>query len=441
MLGAALLSAAAVDFEIPAAEPAEASLTPTQIAGEGFHIQNPVHSDGLMHHYVVESRFGLFTAYGRDALAVRLREVAALTTIAKTSDTEVVLKSVSRGIEEDARSVVQVALNPVGTVIGIPKGIAHLFSGYKAEAGEIAAQVRQTSKGGDSHKGDSHKKEGGRAAQAEHAARQYADRYLGLSAAERRWYARLRVDPYANNEVLRRAIKRLARVDAAASFGVRFAPLGVPFAGEVRRALDAIYNEDPAVLRKRRHEALAGFGLSASEMEGFENALLLTPTRQTLLVDAVQGLQGAEGRAELLRHAAAVTAEDEIEVFLSSTCLLQHFHSRSPVARVLAGLRVPTAQRADGHVMVFGAFDDVQWTEDVAAYEYAIREALPRDAGVRELWLAGIASPRAHDALAERGWEIHDGVEASLGCASSEALAGTAVPTGLRPSGRGPSAP
>src|SRR5437763_16138707 len=78
MLGAALLSPAAVDFEVPAAEPAAASLTPTQIAGEGFHIQNPVHSDGLMHHYVVESRFGLFTAYGRDALAVRLREVAAL---------------------------------------------------------------------------------------------------------------------------------------------------------------------------------------------------------------------------------------------------------------------------------------------------------------------------------------------------------------------------
>lgn len=413
VLGAALLSAAAVDFEIPADEPPEASLTPTQIAGESFHIQNPVHSDGLMHHYVVESRFGPFTAYGRDALAVRLREVAALTTIAKTSDTEVVLKSVSRGIEEDARSVVQVALNPVGTVIGIPKGIAHLFSGYKAEAGEIAAQVRQTSKGGDSHK-----KEGGRAAQAEHAARQYADRYLGLSAAERRWYAQLRVDPYTNNEVLRRAVKHLARIDAAASFGVRFAPLGVPFAGEVRRALDAIYNEDPAVLRKRRHEALAGFGLSASEMEGFENALLLTPTRQTLLVDAVQGLEGVEGRAELLRHAAAVTAEDEIEVFLSSTCLLLHFHSRTPVARVLAGLRVPTAQRADGHVMVFGAFDNVHWTEDVAAYEHAIREALPGDAGAREFWLAGAVSPGAHAALTRLGWDIHDRAEVSLGCAS-----------------------
>src|SRR5947207_15844063 len=103
MLGAVLLSAAAVDFEIPAAEPAEASLTPTQIAGESFHIQNPVHSDGLMHHYVVESRFGLFPAYGRDALAVRLREVAALTTIAETSDTAAALESVSRGIQEEYR--------------------------------------------------------------------------------------------------------------------------------------------------------------------------------------------------------------------------------------------------------------------------------------------------------------------------------------------------
>ncbi len=423
LLGVARLGAAG-DFETPADEPPDASLTPIQVAGEGFHIQNPVHSDGLMHHYIVESRFGVFPAYGYDALAVRLREVAALTTIARTSETEVVLKSVSRGMEEDARSLVQVALNPVGTVIGIPKGIAHLFGGYKAQAGEIAAQVRSSSKGDDSQK-----KGGGRAGQAEHAAKRYADRYLGLSAAERRWYAQLHVDPYTNNEVLGRAVRRLARVDAAASFGVRFAPVGVPFAGEVRHALDVIYNEDPALLRKRRHEALAGYGLSPAEIESFENTLLLTPTRQTLLADAVQGVEGVEGRAELLRHASTLTAEDEIEVFLSSTCLLLHFHSRWPVARILAGLRVPTAQLADGRVTVFGAFDNLQWTADVAAYERAIREALPHDAGARELWLAGSVSPRARTALRELGWEIHDRAEVSLGCGYNEALANTALPS------------
>ena len=38
-----------------------------------------------MHHYVIESRFGLFPAYGREALKIRVREMAALTQIAKTT--------------------------------------------------------------------------------------------------------------------------------------------------------------------------------------------------------------------------------------------------------------------------------------------------------------------------------------------------------------------
>jgi hypothetical protein len=411
------------DFETPGDEPPDASLTPSQVAGESFHVQSPVHSDGLMHHYVVESRFGVFPAYGHDALAMRLREVAALTTIERTSQTMVFFKSVGRGMQEDVRSVVQVATNPVGTVIGIPRGSAHLLGGYQAEAQEVVADVRSPSKtDGSGAKGQG----SARAAQAERAAKQYAARYLGFSAAERRWYAQLHVDPYTNNEVLRRAVKRLARVDAAASFGMRFAPVGVPFAGEVRRALDAIYNEDPAVLRKRRHEALAGYGLNPAEIESFENGLLLSPTRQTLLADAVQALEGVQGRAELLRHASTVTAEDEMEVFLSSTCMLLHFHSRWPVARVLAGLRVPTAQLADGRVTVFGAFDAVHWTADVAAYEQPIREALPHGAAARELWLAEPVSPRARRALTELGWEIQDRAEVSLDCAASETVASAA---------------
>jgi len=35
-------------------------------------------------------------------------------------------------------------------------------------------------------------------------ATRYADRYLGVSAAERRYYQELGVDPYTNNQVLKR---------------------------------------------------------------------------------------------------------------------------------------------------------------------------------------------------------------------------------------------
>lgn len=253
----------------------------------------------------------------------------------RTSAADVALKSVARGIQEDARSLLKVATNPVGVVTGIPRGIGHLLGGYRARAQEISQQAEHTLHGGgDAKSKGSHGDAAARmVSQTEHAARSYADHYLGLTDSERRWYAKLGVDPYSSNEVLRRAIQRLAKIDAAASLGMRFAPIGVPFDGEVNRALDVIYDEDPAALRRRRHEDLVRDGLTATEVSTFENTALLNPTRQTLLVDAVKSLAGVTDRAELLRHAAAVTTEEEMEVFLDSTCQLVKFHSGSHPGR------------------------------------------------------------------------------------------------------------
>ncbi len=398
LLIAALLAASAsaavnMDFDVPADEAPAASLTPVQVSGKNFQVRDPVHSDGLMHHYVVDSRFGEFEAYGRDELDLRLREIVALTRIAETSDGEVALKAVTRGIEDDVKSVVSVVKDPVGTVLGIPKGIGHLLGGYRARAGELADKVQHSGSGDAKGTGEP------AANQAEHLAKKYIDQYMGLSKAERLWYAKLDIDPYTRNIVLRRAVGRLAKVDSGVSFGMKFVGGGVPYASEARRALDAIYNEDPAVLRKKRRKALAGFGLTAAEVERFENTLLLDPTRQQALVDAMQTLEGVQGREELLRTAVSVTSEVEAEVFLRSTRLLLRMHARRPVARLLAGVRLPCAQFADRRIVVFGAFDAVQWTAEVAGYEGAMLGALPADAAAREVWLSGNVSPRARGAL------------------------------------------
>jgi len=312
--------AAADHFEQAPQEAPSVSLPSAQVSGGDFHIQDPVLSDGLMHHYVVESRFGSFPALGKAALEVRLREVAALATIARTSDSEVVLKSVVRGMQDDVRTL----------------------------------------------------------------------------------------NPYTPNEVLRRAIQRLAKIDGAAGTAMRFAPIGVPFAGEARRALDTIYNEDPAVLRKRRHDALVSYGLSATEVDRFENAALLNPTRQTLLVNAVESLSGVDSRVELLRHAMSVTTEDEIEVFLESTRMLIQFHAQTPVKSILPGVRVPAARLADGRVAVFGSFDAVYWTQEVARYAGEFHDAVSaQDVAKLDVWLAGAVSPRARQELEARGWSVH----------------------------------
>jgi len=391
-------SATDENFDVPADEAPGMSLTPAQVSGKNFKIRDPVQSDGLMHRYVVESHFGEFEAYGRDELDLRLREVAALTQISETSESEVALKAVARGIEGDVKSVVSVVKDPVGTVLGIPRGIGHLLGGYRARAKELSHKAASTDAAGD---GKTPKDE------PKNLARQYVDRYMGLSKAERRWYAKLDIDPYTRNEVLRRAVRRLAKIDSGVSFGMKFVSAGVPYAGEARRALDAIYNQDPAVLRKKRRAALAGFGLTPAEVERFENTLLLDPTRQQALVDAMQALQGVDGREELLRTAMNVTSEVEVEVFLRSTRQLLRMHENRPVARIVAGVRMPCAQFADGRIAIFGAFEAVQWTSEVAGYEGSVLNSLPADIPAREVWLSGTLSPRARAALERRGWEVH----------------------------------
>src|SRR3984957_19068427 len=137
----------AADFEGPPAEPASTSLAPELASGANFHVSEPVQSDGLMHHYVIESSFGQFPAYGQDALKIRVREMAALTELSKKTDVGVAAKTVEQGVENQAKTVRKVVTNPVGTITGIPKGIGHLFSGFKAQASEASDQAKKDTSG------------------------------------------------------------------------------------------------------------------------------------------------------------------------------------------------------------------------------------------------------------------------------------------------------
>jgi hypothetical protein len=414
-----LAANADTDFESPPAEPPAASLVPEQVTGENFHVVDPVQSDGLMHHYVLDSHYGVFPAYGRDALVVRLQEVAALNQIAHTSKANVILASVIRSATPDAPELILLATHPVGSVVGIPAGIVHLLGGYAAETKEFthrsdradtSTSDKATSDKSASDTSTTPKKEDKVASDAV----RYAQRYLGVTDAERRWYRKLGVDPYTSNEVLRKAVHRLARVDAAAGLGMRFASLPrVPYGSQLDRAMDAIYKENPAVLRAKRRELLKGYGLTAAEISHFEHDLLLNPTRQSILVEIAKSLDGVAGRDELFRHAMTVTSVEEVQVFLRSAALLPALHTQRPLAKILPGLRIPAAQRADGHVLLIGAFDSVYWTQDVAGYESALRQALPGDAP-REVWLSGAISPRARAELSQRGWEVHDQAAAML---------------------------
>jgi hypothetical protein len=382
-------------------------LPAAMVAGTNFHVVDPVHGDGLMYPFVVDSRFGKFDAYGRLALAKRIGEVAALTELAKKSDVQLVAGGVEHGVESEVKTAVGVVKNPIGTVTGIPKGIAHLFHGYTAQSQEALASAKNSANSsgstGDTARSDVKK--------GEDAAKRYGERYLGITAAERGWYKRLGVDPYTDNRVLHDAIRKAAKTEAVGSFGVKFAGLpAIPGIAITQRAVDAIYNEDPAAIRERTRKTLASYGVSATEIEAWLNNPVLSPTRQVLLLSAAEALNGVGGRAELFRHSLDLTSDAEAQVYLRSAGLLVLAHKNHPLKAIVPGVRLPSAEFADGRLVICGAFESIYWTEDVAKAEEQLRTSLPpqREGLGRELWIAGTLSNRAREALGRRGWDLHE---------------------------------
>lgn len=384
-------------------------LPASMVSGPNFHVLAPVRGDGLMDHFVVVSRFGSFDAYGQAALAIRIHEIAALTELSKTSDIQIAAGGAVQGAESEVKTATLVVTHPVQVVSGIPRGIGHLFSGFRARGQELAADAKSSAKSMGSQNASGDVRSGGKA--AGRAARSYAERYLGITAAERGYYKKLGVDPYTDNKVLRDTIRRDAKIAAGAGFGMKFAGMvGIPGIGIAQRTVDAIYNEDPAVIRQRTRKTLAGYGLSPTEIETFMNAPLLSPTRQVVLLAEAQALNGVAQRGELFRHAIGLTSDVAVQVYLRSVWLLVKANEARPVVSVIPGVLLPAAQHADGSLVVCGAFESVYWTERVAQLEKELRSALPKapPGTALEFWIAGTISERARGAGRELGWVVHE---------------------------------
>src|ERR1700676_5188824 len=181
LMSVAVASDSSVGFEVAPNLAPSVLLPASMVSGTHFQVVEPVQSDGLMHVYTIDSKFGQFDAYGRAALEVRIHEIAALTEISKTSTIEVAAGCGGRGVGTQVPTAVGVGAHPVGTITGIAKGIAHLFHGYVDEGKEAvgkAQNVAAPTAGAAATRSTA-------VAQGEAGAERYARRYFRLTSAAR----------------------------------------------------------------------------------------------------------------------------------------------------------------------------------------------------------------------------------------------------------------
>ena len=404
--------AAEQQYEKPPALQASDVLSEKMQAGDSFKVKQQVHNDGVMNHYVVDTDYGQFQAYGDLALARLMREIHVMVQLDETSKTDVFAKAAMDSATGDLKTIGHLARHPVGTVKGLPGGVSRMFHKYNREAKKAADAVSDAVPGGSGDDGGD--EDGGTTDQVTQAAENYALKWFGVSGAESRWYKKLEIDPYTRNQVLRGKVKSVAHVDAAAHFGMKFVPIpSIPGAGYLDKVNDAVWTMDPQELKAHNIKTLQDAGVDEKLIHKFMTNENLSPSQQTLTLSTLAEMKGVEGLQGMLQIAADADSVDVAEFNLANNLFLAAYHkSHKPVTKVFAGEPVPVALNKDNGLVIIVSADYTFWVEELSeAIGHMARKYSDMDVNSRELWLRGKASPRFQTELDDLGWKVRPQIQ------------------------------
>lgn len=404
------------------------------LEGPDFRVDDRVLNDGYLNTYGLLTPWGRFEAYGEEMLRVRIDEVGALRQLSELGRSKVFLDSLSGSVRSTWESAARVVRQPVETLEGVPGGIGRLFvrTGRKIEEGyvdlrELADEVSEEVAEHRQEKADEAAAEAPRPDAgdeqrekprdddtldkvAEEAARQ-ARRELGVSRAQRRWARALGVDPYTDNEVLRRELERVARAAAAGRFATKLVP-SVALVGELGKIDDLVWSKDPKALEKHNRRQLFGLGVDEKVVDALLDNRSYTPTRRTSLINALLALDGTFGRYQLVRLAAGAMTPQETFFFERGSELLAVYHrDHEPFDEILTGPLWGGGLTKGGTFVLALPVDYLVWTREAAELLPEISRRYRGDSRVKQrvLWLTGTTSKRARSELEALGWRVETG--------------------------------
>jgi hypothetical protein len=368
------------------------------LSGPHFKVADAVKTDGYMTAFTVQTDFGTLEAPSRELLEVRVHEVPAMAKLDELGKSEVFAKAFAASAAKKAKAVANVATHPVETVKGVPQGVGRFFKRTGAKAKDAAGDAKDAVAGDDAQKSG-----GGKSTEAEAA--QAAEDVSGMSKVRRQWAQKLGVDPYTTNAVLAKKLDDVAWASYAGGFALNITTAAIP-GSNLTKVNDLVWQLPPADIAKRNDEKLKAMGVADATRKAFLKNPHFTPSLQTEMVTALEGLGQAAGRNDAVALAVRETdSEEDARFFRRNAVLLARYHKEvEPVATVQARQRVFIGRTQSGAVAFPAAVDFLTWTAEVDA----VSAEPGLKAAKRELWLSGRASATAKKELGGRGWAVRE---------------------------------
>jgi hypothetical protein len=367
------------------------------IAGPNHRVRDVVVSYGYMHHYTVDSEFGVFEVTGDGALRKLLNEIRAIAALRGVSRSEAFAESVKHAAKSPFRLGKKLITDPVDTVSGLPRGAFSIFG----NVGKAVTMEHDPS-------------EDSRVKQA-----------LFVSSWKRDYCAELGCDVYSSNKMLQEELNRVGWAAAvgglsvsavtAASEAAAVAALGnVRLAESVHSVLK---EEPPSRLRIINEQKLSAMGVSPGLAKRFLDHPIFTPRHDTVIVHALSGLKGARGRDVFLE--SALVAEDEVgaNFFEDIAEIMSGYHeTAAPIGEIAVVNGFVLARTKKGTALLPFPLDHGVWSEraDRVITNLQATYAAAGFSGKFEIWVTGTVTPLARRQLQLRGMEVVENVDARI---------------------------
>ena len=397
--GPRMAAAGESPFETPPVLKASDLVGPELLKGPRFRVDEKVPTTDLVAHFSLRSDVGDFQAHGREMLRIRVAELAAIEQLLATSKTETFLKAAGNAAVRPVKSAANIVMSPVETAKGIPEGLGRFYDRMKM-GGQHLTEAATDSGKSDAEKTDEVTRRVGSIT---------ADAF-GYEQERRALAKSLQADPYTTNPVLAEKLSDVAWVAFSGRFGVNtLISVAVPASMVITATSvtnDLVWDTKPADLLKRHAETLATMGVGEPGVRALLKNQWYSLTVLTLLVNGLERLEGATGRAEVVSLAASATSEDDARFVTGCVQMLAKHHETIERLSEIAGQGTVIGRTSGGAVVVPAPVDYLSWTQRIS--NFAHRSDLK--AKDRSVWLTGQMSPRAKQQFAALGWTVHERV-------------------------------
>ncbi len=349
-------------------------LPPELLSGPHHEVNEEVSIRGPQYFFVVDSDFGQFQAQGRARLRRLVREINAIAALK------------------------ELALNPVDTVTGIPKGIWTFVVTSK----ESLSQGRS----------------------------QYEDRYIeslvSVSKYKRSYSAELGIDVYTSNPVVQEELNRLSWVAATANWTPTL--LLMPASGVGKRLYTAfgwtetlnrvITETAPDILRHRNNKKLETMGIPGKLRDRFLSHKYYSPRNHTVITEYLASMKEVK-KVELMIE-QALRADSEIDAFTYQQIveiLAGYSRSVSPIIEFRVHKGIPVGYAKNGSLVMGFPADFGLWTafSEYLFEDFGKKQTVSEETKKPELWIFGEFSPRARRELGKLGISVTENVDAKVG--------------------------